>query len=119
MKKILLVVEFVGKEGFELSDEKIRMYVHRYSDDAEIHLYAKECVMNETGEYIRSKGVQIHIAENGSIINAPKEYDNIITYDAWANQNIAENVSAFETKKNDDEVEIIPKKNDDEKSGII
>lgn len=101
MKKILLVVEYIGKENFELSDEKIRLYVHRYSDDAEIHLYCKECIMNEAGDYVRSKGVQIHTAENGSIVYAPKDYDHIITYDEWANHNIAmfkaENVSSFET----------------------
>ncbi|MDY0388410.1 MAG: hypothetical protein RBT65_15070, partial [Methanolobus sp.] len=89
MKKILLVAEFVGREGHELTDEKMQVFVRRFSDENEIHVYCKEFLLNESGDYIRAKGVQIHTAENGSIIYAPKEYDNVVALDDWANQNIA------------------------------
>ena len=89
MKKILLVAEYVGREGHELTDEKIQVFVRRFNDENEIHVYCKEFILNEAGDYVRSKGVQIHTAENGSIIYAPKEYDNVIALDDWANQNIA------------------------------
>lgn len=89
MKKILLVAEYIGREGHELTDEKIQVFVRRFNDENEIHVFCKEFILNEAGDYIRSKGVQIHTVENGSVIYAPKEYDNVVALDDWANQNIA------------------------------
>ena len=103
MKTILLVVENIGKEGHELTDEKVQIFIRRFNDDNEIHIYCKELILNETGEYVRSKGVQVHTAENGSIVFAPKTYDTIIAMDSWANQNIGMFVaSTIERYENED-----------------
>lgn len=89
MKKILLAVEFVGRDGFQQTDEKLQEFVRKFNDLNEIHIYCKQFVLNEAGDYIRSKGVNIHTAENGSVVNAPREFDEIVAMDSWANQNIA------------------------------
>lgn len=100
MKKILLLVEFVGREGNEFTDEEIVKFVRQYSDDNEIHLYCRECVMNQAGEYIRMKGVNIHNMASMTIMNAPKKYDIINGFDEWANQNMG----MFETTKYEVEI---------------
>lgn len=81
MKKILLAVEYIGKEGFELSDEKIVNFVKRYSDDNEIHVYCRDCFMNESGEYIRMKGVIIHTEMFPNIPEYPME--KAMAFDDW------------------------------------
>lgn len=103
MKKILLVVEFVGRDGFQQTDEKLQEFVRQLNDLNEIHIYCKQFVLNEVGDYIRSKGVTIHTAENGSVVNAPREFDEIVTMDSWANQNVsmfkAKSTAKHETKE--------------------
>jgi len=89
MKKILLAVEYVGREGFEESDKKIVDYIRTYNDFNEIHVLCREFILNDTGEYIRAKGIDVHTTENNSVVNAPKDYDEIVAVDQWANANIA------------------------------
>lgn len=82
IKNILIVIEKIGEN--EKIDSKVKEIVKAFADENELHIYAKEVILNEIGEYIRMKGVIIHTQSVTLITNVPKEYDAILAFDAWA-----------------------------------
>jgi len=82
MKKILLAVEYVGKEGFEESDQKLVDCVRRYKDGSEMHLLCKDLIMNEAGDYVRMKGVEIHTSLGVNLL-VDANFDEIMAFDEW------------------------------------
>ena len=87
--KILIVAEYVGKEGFEENDRKVVQAVRESCDGNEVHLFCRNCFMNEAGDYIRMKGVIFHPMESQAV-GFPTEYDEIVKIDQWATQNSAQ-----------------------------
>lgn len=87
--KILIVAEYVGKEGFEENDRKVVQAVRESCDGNEVHLFCRNCFMNEAGDYIRMKGVIFHPMESQAF-GFPTEYDEIVKIDQWATQNSAQ-----------------------------
>lgn len=87
--KILIIAEYVGKEGFEENDRKVVQRVRECHEGNEVHLFCQNCFMNEAGDYIRMKGIMIHPIESQAI-GFPTEYDEIIKIDEWATQNSAQ-----------------------------
>lgn len=98
MKSVLLAVEYIGKEGHEVTDEKVVAFVRKYSDIKEIHVLCKNLMTNEAGQYLATKNIHIYLQENHGMEGVPTEVDKIVTLDEWAND-ITKNISTKETVK--------------------
>ncbi len=84
MKKILIIAERIGAEDTDKQDSKIVEIVRELSDMNEIHIYARSIALNEAGDYMRMKGVELHTQAVTLVVNMPKEYDVLISFDMWS-----------------------------------
>jgi hypothetical protein len=82
MKKILIVAENIGVD--ENVDSKIINIVREFSDDIDIHTYSRQFILNESGEYLRMKGIAVHNHAVTLTADMPQEYFAIIAFDVWA-----------------------------------
>lgn len=88
MKKILIVAENIGVD--EKVDSKIIEIVREFSDEMDIHTYSRQFLLNESGEYLRMKGIAVHNQAVTLTSDMPQEYFAIITFDVWAIKNSAQ-----------------------------
>ena len=95
MKEILIMAERIGVDETESQDSKIVDLVRELADENILHIYAKSVVLNDAGEYIRMKGVEIHTQAITLVVNMPKKYDAIVAFDIWA----MKSANLFESEK--------------------
>lgn len=84
MKKILIVAENIGVDETENQDSKIVEIVREFSDENEVHVYAKKIILNDAGDYLRMKGLGMHTQDITLVANMPQDFDVVIAMDAWA-----------------------------------
>jgi hypothetical protein len=84
MKKILIVAEIIGSEDTSDQDSKIVNIVREFSDENEVHVYAKKIILNDAGDYLRMKGLRMHTQDITLVTNMPQDFDVVIAMDAWA-----------------------------------
>lgn len=87
MKNILIAVERIGAEDTELQDSKIVEVVREFADENIIHVYARSIVLNEYGDYLRGKGIELHTQGITPIANMQNEFDVVIAFDVWGVKN--------------------------------
>jgi hypothetical protein len=87
MKTILIVAERIGVDETAEQDSKIVDIVREMADENIIHVYARSIVLNDAGDYLRMKGVELHTQAVTMVINMPHKYDAIIAFDMWGMKN--------------------------------
>jgi hypothetical protein len=87
MKDILIAVERVGAEDTNAQDERIVEIVRELADENIVHVYASSVVLNEYGEYLRAKGIELHTQGGTSVADMQNEFDVIIAFDIWGIKN--------------------------------
>jgi len=85
MKNILILVEKVGVD--EIVDAKLIKLAREYCDDNIVSFYSREFVLNQAGEYLRAKGVNIYIQSVTLMSSIPNEQDVIVAFDVWGVKN--------------------------------
>ena len=85
MKK-LIIVESVGK-GTK-TDKKVVKIVKK-NEDAELFIFCNEFVLNENGEYIRTKGVKILPSLINPGVTFTEEFDEIVEIGEFGKENSA------------------------------
>lgn len=80
----MIMAERIGHEDTGKQDEKIVEIVRELADENIIHIYARSVVLNEYGDYLRMRGVEIHTQAVTLVVNMPHEYDAIIAFDTWS-----------------------------------
>jgi hypothetical protein len=78
------MAERIGAEDTEKQDSKIVDLVREFADENTIHVYARSIVLNDAGDYLRMKGVELHTQAITLVTNMPKEYDVLIAFDTWS-----------------------------------
>jgi hypothetical protein len=84
MKTILIMAERIGHEDTGKQDEKIVEIARELGDENILHVYARSVVLNEYGDYLRMKGIEIHTQPVTLVVNMPHDYDAIIAFDTWS-----------------------------------
>ena len=84
MKTILIMAERIGHEDTSKQDEKIVEIARELGDENILHVYARSIVLNEHGDYLRAKGIELHTQAITLVVNIPHEYDAIIAFDKWS-----------------------------------
>jgi hypothetical protein len=87
MKNILIAVERIGAEDTKLQDEKIVEFVRELADENIIHVYASSIVLNEYGDYLRAKGIELHTQSITPVANISQEFDVVVAFDVWGVKN--------------------------------
>jgi hypothetical protein len=87
MKDILIAVERIGAEDTNAQDERIVEIVRELADENIVHVYASSVVLNEYGEYLRAKGIELHTQGGTSVADMQNEFDVIIAFDIWGVKN--------------------------------
>ncbi len=81
--RILIIVKEVGGTNTGKGDKKIKRIVSKTK--GKVFIYCQRFFLNETGEYLRSKGVKIlstETAEPGQIFK--DDFDEIVEIGTWA-----------------------------------